>query len=71
VEVVEPLYVGIEIAARPVGLGDHHHHRVGDRAAAEHQQLEHVVEHGRVRASLADDRDHLLEVVAEQLGREL
>ena len=44
VEVVEALDVGVEIAAGAVGLGDHHHHRVRDRAAAQHQQLEHVVE---------------------------
>ena len=70
-EVVEALDVGIEVLARPVGLGHHHHHRVRDRAPAEHEQLEHVVEDRRVRSALADDRDHLLEVVAEQLGGEL
>ena len=71
VEVVEALDVGIEVLAGPVGLGDHHHHRVRDRAAAQHEQLEHVVEDRRVRATLAHDRDHLLQVVAEQLGGEL
>ena len=70
-EVVEALDVGVEVLARPVGLGDHHHHRVRDRAAAQDEQLEHVVEDRRVRAALADDRDDLLEVVAEQLGGEL
>ena len=70
-EVVEPLYVWIQVLSRPVCLGDHHHHRVGHRAPAQHEQLEHVVEHGRVRAALAHDRDHLLEIVAEQLGGEL
>ncbi len=71
VEVVEPTHVGVEIGAGAVGLGDHHHHRVRHRAAAEDKHLEHVVEHGRVRAPLADDRNHLLEILAEQLGGEL
>ena len=71
VEVVEALDVGIEVLARAIGLGDHHHHRVRDRAAAEHQQLQHVVEGGRVRTAAAHDRQHLLQVVAEQLGDQL
>ena len=71
VEVVEALDVRIEIAAGPVGLGDHHHHRVLDASPAEHEQLEHVVEDGRVRTALADHRDHLVQVLAEQLGGEL
>ena len=71
VEVVEALDLGIEVLARPVGLGNHHHHGVRNRAAAEHEQLEHVVEDRRVRATLTHDRHHLLEVVAEQLRGEL
>ncbi len=71
VEVVEALDVGVEVPPRAVGLRDHHHHRVRDRAAPEDEQLEHVVEHGGVRAALADDGNHLLEVVPEQLGCEL
>ena len=70
-EVVEALDVRIEVLPGPVGLGHHHHHRVRDRAAAQHEQLEHVVEDRRVRSALADDRDDLLEIVAEQLGGEL
>ncbi len=71
VEVVEALDVGVEIVPGPVGLGHHHHHRVRDRAAAQHEQLEHVVERRRVRSAGLDDRDDLGEVVAEQLGGEL
>ena len=71
VEVVEALDVGIEVAPRPVRLGHHHHHRVRDRSAAEDQQLEDVVEDRGVRAALSDDRDHLLEVIAEQIRGEL
>ena len=68
---VEPLQLVREVVASLVRLGDHHHHRVRERAAREHEQLEHVVEDRRVRAALADHRQHLREVVAEQLGREL
>ena len=71
VKVVEALDVGIEAGACSVGLGHHHHHRVRDRAAAEHQQLEHVVEDGRVRATFLDDWDHLPHVLAEELAGKL
>jgi len=51
-------------------LGNHHHHRVRQRAAGEHQQLQRVVEHRRVGAVGVDDREDLLDVVAEQLAGE-
>ena len=71
VEGVEGPQVLGEVVALLPGLRDHHHHRVRERAAREDQQLEHVVERRRVRARGPDDREHLLEVVAEQLGGEL
>ena len=43
-EVVEAADVLGEVVAARVGLGDHHHHRVRQRTAREHEQLEHVVE---------------------------
>jgi hypothetical protein len=49
---------------------DHHHHRVRERAAGEDEQLERVVEHRRVAAVRVDDREDLLDVVAEELGLE-
>ena len=71
VERVErPQVVGQVVALLP-RLGDHHHQRVREAAAGEHEQLEHVVERRRVRAAGPDDRQHLLEVVAEQLGAQL
>ena len=51
-------------------LGDHHHHRVGERAAGQGEQLQHVVEHRRVAAALVDDGQDLLQVVAEQAASE-
>jgi len=51
-------------------LGDHHHDRLREAVAAEHEELEAVVEHGRVAALRIDDREHLLEVIAEQIGLE-
>jgi hypothetical protein len=39
---------------------------VCEAAAAEHQQLDHRVQLGRVRPALLGDRKQLLEVVAEQ-----
>ena len=70
-ERVEALEVVREVVAVGVGLGDHHHRRVRQRAAGEHQQLEDVVERRGVRAAGAHDRHDLLEVEAEQLGGQL
>ncbi len=47
-----------------VGLGRHQHRRVGQRAPAHHQQLEHGVEGRRVRAALGDRGQHALHLVA-------
>jgi hypothetical protein len=71
VEGVEAAQVLGQVLAAVVGLGDHHHHRVRERAAGEHEQLEDVVEGRRVRARRAHDREHLGQVLAEQLGGEL
>ena len=46
-------------------LGDHHHHRVGQAAARQVEQLEHVVEDRRVRAVHVHGRQDLVEVLAE------
>ncbi len=71
VEGVEGPQVLRQVVALLPRLRHHHHHRVRERAARQRQQLEHVVERGRVRARGPDDREHLLQVVAEQLGRQL
>ena len=72
VEGVEALEVIGQVVAALERLRDHHHHRVGQRAPRQHEQLEHVVERRRVRAAGADDRQQLREVLlAEQLGGEL
>ena len=71
VERVEAAEILGHVLAAVVGLGDHHHHRVRQRAPREHEQLEHVVEVGRVRAAGAHHREHLAQVVAEELGGEL
>ena len=50
------------------GLRDEHHHRVGERVAALHEELEGVVEAGGVGLPLVGDRPQLRDVVAEQVG---
>ena len=74
----QALVEAVEAAERPrtrrgaaVRLRHHHHQRVRQRPAREHEQLEHVVEHRGVGAAGTDHRQHLREVVAEELGREL
>ena len=51
--------------ARP-GLRNHHHHGVGERVAALHQEFERVVEAGGVRLPFVGDRPQLLDVFSEQ-----
>ena len=60
-----PLLVHERIA-RP-GLRDHHHHRMRERIAALHQELERVVEAGGIGLALVGDRPQPVDVVAEQV----
>jgi hypothetical protein len=71
VERVEALEVLRQVLAVAVGLGDHHHGGVRQRAAGEHEQLEHVVERGGVGVAGGDDWQDLLEILAEQLAAQL
>ena len=52
------------------GLGNEHRHRLGQRAAREHQQLKRVVEDRRIAGAGEAHRADLLEVVAELLAGE-
>ena len=52
------------------GLGHHHHQRMGQGPARHVEQLQDVVEHRRVRALEVDDRQDLLQVGAQDAGRE-
>ena len=70
VELVEGLPLRAHALVVGPRLGDHHHDRLRQGASRQHQQLQAVVEHSRVAAVLADDRQQLLEVLAEQLGLE-
>ena len=65
----------VEVAPRLVhqrvagpGLRDQHHHRMGERVAAAHQELERVVEAGGVGLAFVGDRPQLGDVGAEQFG---
>ena len=51
-------------------LGDHHEHGVGQGAPAEVQQLEHLVEAGRVARARGADRVDAVEVPLDERGRE-
>ena len=50
------------------GFRDQHHHRVGERVAAGDQQLQGVVERGGVGLAVRNERPHLVEVGAQQVG---
>ena len=67
--VERPLLGAHALVAAP-GLGDQHHHRVGQRAAAHHQHLERVVQHGRIATALADDRKQVAHPLAEEVRLE-
>ena len=56
-----------ERVARP-GLRNHHHHRMGERVAALHQEFERIVEAGGIGLALVGDRPELVDIVAEQVG---
>ena len=51
-------------------LRDHHQDRVRQRPTAEVEQLEHLVEAGRVRRPRRADREEPLEVTGDDVGRE-
>ena len=53
VELVERAALGVHLGVVLPGLGDHHQHRVRQRAAAHVQQLEHLVEATRSRTRRA------------------
>ena len=63
VELVEGLAVGGHLRVLLPGLRDEHHHHFGQAAAAEHEQLDHVVEHGRVGRALLRDGHHLVQLI--------
>jgi len=65
VELVERAPLRIHQRVLLPRLRDHHHHRVRDRIAGHHQQLEAVVERGGVGLPGVDDRVQLLQVVAQ------
>ena len=67
---VERAAVGIHRLVIGPRLGNHHHHRVRERAAGEDEEFERVVEHRRVGAVWVDDRQDLLDVFAEEFAFE-
>ena len=50
------------------GFRDQHHHRMGERISARQQQFERIVETGRVRLAMRDQRPHLVEIDAEEIA---
>ena len=64
---VERLLLGAHRVVVLPRLGHQHHHGVRQRPARLHEQFQHAVQAGRVAESFANDRQHLLQVVAEQL----
>ncbi len=64
---VEPAPFQVHLRISDPRLGDQHHHRLRERAAAHHQELERVVDAGRVALVLVHDGEELGDVVAEEL----
>ena len=71
VELVEGAASRVHLGVVLPRLGDHHEHGVRKAAAAEMQQLEHLVERRRVAAARGADRVEPLEVARDQIAREL
>ena len=70
VELVERPLGGIHVPVLLPGLGDHHQHGVGQGTPAQVQQLEHLVEAGRVAGARRDDREDPLQVAGQQVAGE-
>jgi len=70
VEAVEVAAAGVHGGVVLPGLGDHHHHRVGQGAAAEVQQLEHLVEGRRVGVLGRHDGKGARQVAGDEVGAE-
>jgi hypothetical protein len=70
VEPVEVPLVGRHLGVVLPRLGDHHHHRVRQRAAAQREQFEDLVEARRVRDLLGAHRHRALQVPGEEVGAE-
>ncbi len=71
VELVERPARGVHLLVVLPGLRDHHEHGVRQRPATEVQQLEHLVEGGRVRRVRGADREQALEVAGDQVRGQL
>ena len=71
VELVEGPAGRVHLLVVLPGLRDHHQDRVRERAAAEVQQLEHLVEGRRVRGVRGADRVEPLEVAGDQVRGQL
>ena len=51
-------------------LGHEHHHRVRERASSLNEELEHIVEAGRIALSFRYNREQLGDIGAEQIRRD-
>lgn len=58
-----------QLVAGP-GLRDEHHHGMGKRVSAAHEEFERVVETGGVRLTFIRDRPELGNILAEQRRRD-
>ena len=70
VELVEGAALAVHLGVVLPRLGDHHQHGVRQRAAADVQQLEHLVERRGVGRAGRADRVEPLEVARDQVGVE-
>ena len=70
VELVEGPARRVHLAVVLPRLGDHHQHRVRQAAPAEVQQLEHLVEGGRVARVRGDDRREPRQVAGDEVRGE-
>ncbi len=62
----EPADVAAEMVVDAPRLWDQHEHGVREGASGGHEELEHVIQTGRVALSALDEREQLREIVPEQ-----
>ena len=70
VVLVEGLELGAHAFVAGPRLGDHHQDGMRERAPGHHEELENIVECRRVAAAFPDDRQDLLQVLAQHVRSE-
>ena len=68
VVLIEPAPVQVHLGIADPRFGDEHHHRMRQRTAARHEELECIIEAGGITLLVVHDWEQLRDVFAEKIG---